>query len=82
MNAVSTTDDLPKTGLVRRSQFKATIPLGDSTIWRMLNDGRFPKPFMASKTLRLWRTEDLREWMRVGPDAWLAAHPVEGGAAE
>lgn len=76
MRDVSTTNDVPQGGLVRRSQFKEAIPLGDTTIWKMVKDGRFPQPLRVSPSLRLWRAEDIREWMRVGPDAWLAANPV------
>jgi predicted DNA-binding transcriptional regulator AlpA len=70
-------DGLPRiNGLVRLSQFREAVGFSDVTIYRMVKAGRFPQPFMASKTLRLWRTEDLREWMRVGPDEWKAAHPL------
>jgi predicted DNA-binding transcriptional regulator AlpA len=73
---ISTPKVLPETGLVRRSQFYPDIvPLSDVTIWRMVKDGRFPEPLRVSSRLRLWRVEDLREWLAIGPDAWLAAHP-------
>lgn len=73
---VSTTKELPTTGLVRRSQFKGIVPLSDVTIWKMVKDGRFPQPLKVSSRLRLWHVADLREWMRVGPDEWKAAHPL------
>ncbi|MEX3812128.1 helix-turn-helix transcriptional regulator [Paraburkholderia sp. BR13439] len=82
-NQISITKELPPTGLVRRSQFKGIVPVSDATIWRWVKDGRFPQPLRVSPRLRLWNVADLREWMRVGPDAWLAAHPqaAESGAA-
>ncbi|REG57613.1 CP4-57 regulatory protein AlpA [Paraburkholderia sp. BL6669N2] len=79
MNNNSTTKELPLTGLVRRAQFKGVIPLSDTTIWKMVKQGRFPQPLKVSPSLRLWNAPALHEWMRVGPDAWLAAHPIEGG---
>lgn len=76
MTQVSTTKELPSTGLVRLSQFKGIVSISSVTVWRLLNDGKFPAPLRVSTRLRLWRVEDIREWMRVGPDAWLVAHPV------
>ncbi|MFM0035953.1 helix-turn-helix transcriptional regulator [Paraburkholderia strydomiana] len=76
MSNVSTTKELPKSGLVRRSQFKGVIPLGDTSIWKMVREGRFPQPLRVSANLRLWRAEELHDWMRVGPDEWKAAHSL------
>ncbi|CAG9250025.1 helix-turn-helix transcriptional regulator [Paraburkholderia caribensis] len=68
---------LPQSGMLRLSQFSPQIiPLSSVTIWRMLNDGRFPEPLRVSTRLRLWHVEDLHEWMRVGPDEWQRLHPV------
>ena len=79
MTQVSITNELPTTGLVRLSQFKAIVNISHVTVWRLLNSGKFPAPLRVSQRLRLWRAEDVREWMRIGPDAWLAAHPVAEG---
>ncbi|MFM0695647.1 AlpA family phage regulatory protein [Paraburkholderia graminis] len=81
MSTLCTPNDLPKAGLVRRSQFKGVIPLGDTTIWKMVREGRFPQPIRVSANLRLWRAEELHEWMQVGPDAWQAANPVVARAS-
>ncbi|RZF31338.1 AlpA family phage regulatory protein [Paraburkholderia sp. UYCP14C] len=80
----ATDDVLPRgVALLRLSQFRKAIGMADTTVYRAVKAGRFPKPFITNPTLRLWKAEDIREWMRVGPDAWLAAHPVaaESGAA-
>jgi predicted DNA-binding transcriptional regulator AlpA len=77
---ISDTNELPQSGMVRRSQFKGIIPISDVTIWRLVKDGRFPQPLRVSPRLRLWNVADLREWMKIGPDAWMAAHPVESAA--
>lgn len=73
---ISDTNELPQNGMVRRSQFRGIIPLSDVTIWRLVKDGRFPQPLRVSPRLRLWNVADLREWMKIGPDAWMAAHPA------
>ncbi|WP_175774157.1 helix-turn-helix transcriptional regulator [Burkholderia anthina] len=80
-NAVSTTNEWPQSGLIRRSQFAPDLKISSVTVWRMLKDGRFPQPIHISSRLRLWRVEDLREWMKIGPDEWARLHPVGGAVA-
>lgn len=71
-------DGLPSRGsaLIRLSQFRDVVGFADATIYRMVKAGRFPKPFMSSRTLRLWKTEDVREFLRVGPERWQRLNPV------
>ncbi|MCA8304191.1 AlpA family transcriptional regulator [Burkholderia seminalis] len=78
MNSYSTTnkDGLPSAGLVRRAQFRELISVADTTLYRMIEEGRFPQPLRVSTRLRLWRVEDVREWLSVGPVEWKRQHPV------
>ncbi|WP_082727499.1 AlpA family transcriptional regulator [Burkholderia sp. MSMB2157WGS] len=77
----TTNDGMPSAGLVRRAQFRELITLADTTIYRMIEEGRFPDPLRVSTRLRLWRVEDIREWLRVGPVEWKRLHPVAASDA-
>ncbi|MEF9444003.1 AlpA family phage regulatory protein [Burkholderia sp. 1B3(2022)] len=80
-NSTTNKDGMPSAGLVRRAQFRELITLADTTIYRMIEEGRFPQPLRVSTRLRLWRVEDIREWLRVGPIEWKMLHPVEVSVA-
>ena len=69
----ATNDGLPKTGFVRIWQITgnpkadppipALIPVGNSTIYRMVREGRFPKPVKLAKMTTAWKVEEVREWL-------------------
>jgi predicted DNA-binding transcriptional regulator AlpA len=62
--------ELPKSGFVRVWQFlgdpKATppvpamLPMGRSTWWKGVREGRFPKPLKLGPRTTVWRVEDIR----------------------
>ena len=55
--------DFPKTGFVRLSSIVAPhgpIPVGKSTWWAGVKDGRFPKPVKLGPRITAWRVEDIR----------------------
>jgi hypothetical protein len=64
-------NSLPETGYLRLRQIvgdkKAKpplppiIPIGRSTWWDGVKDGRFPKPVKLSKRTTAWKVEDIRE---------------------
>ena len=64
-------NQLPETGYLRLSQIignsKATplipplIPVGKSTWWQGVKQGRYPKPIKISKRCTAWRVEDIRK---------------------
>ena len=61
---------LPQTGYVRLPQIignpkakppiPAVIPVGKSTWWQGVKDGRFPKPVKLGPRTTAWRVEDIR----------------------
>ena len=61
---------LPQTGYVRLPQIignpkakppiPAVIPVGKSTWWQGIKDGRFPKPVKLGPRTTAWRVEDIR----------------------
>ncbi|MGZ4993410.1 MAG: helix-turn-helix transcriptional regulator [Methylobacter sp.] len=61
---------LPQTGYVRlpsiignpkaEPPIPAVIPVGKSTWWQGVKDGRFPKPVKLGPRTTAWRVEDIR----------------------
>lgn len=55
---------LPQTGFLRQSQLiPVLVPVSNATLWRMVKDGRFPKPVKLSAKVTAWRAEDVRAWI-------------------
>ena len=55
---------LPATGYVRARQLLGNIlPIGRTTLWRMVQSGRFPAPVRLGPNITAWRVEDVRDWM-------------------
>lgn len=42
------------------------IPVSRSTLWRMVRQGRFPKPVKISQNKVLWRVADVKNWIDSG----------------
>jgi len=62
--------DLPESGFVRVRQIlgdpnayppiPAILPIGRSTWWKGVRDGRFPQPLKLGPRTTVWRVEDIR----------------------
>lgn len=37
--------------------------LGQSTIWRMVKQERFPRPVKLSERITAWRADDVKAWL-------------------
>ena len=48
---------------LRIKQVAAKIGLGQSTIYRMIVEGRFPKPFQLTTNRTAWLESDIDEWL-------------------
>lgn len=57
------TYQLPLTGFVRISDIIKLIPVGKSTWWAGVREGRFPQPVKLGPRTTAWRVEDIRAWM-------------------
>ena len=56
--------DIPTTGYLRQSQLVGPIlPIGATTLWRWVKEGKFPQPIKLSPRVTAWRAEDVRDWM-------------------
>ncbi len=54
------TSDLPTEGYVRIAQILKVIPIGRSTWWQGVKDGRFPQPVKIGPRTTVWNVEDIR----------------------
>lgn len=55
--------ELPNVGFLRLPSIIAPhgpIPVGKSTWWAGIKDGRFPKPVKLGPRITVWRAEDIR----------------------
>lgn len=61
--------ELPTTGFLRLPSIIAPqgpIPVGKSTWWAGVKDGRFPKPVKLGPRITVWRAEDIRALIATG----------------
>ncbi len=60
---LSDIETFPQTGFVRLRSILAPsgpIPVGKSSWWQGVRDGRFPKPVKIGPKTTAWRVEDIR----------------------
>ena len=55
---------LPQQGLVRLSDLMRFVPLGRTTIYKWVKQGKFPAPMKLSPTVVAWRCEDIHAWLK------------------
>ena len=53
-------NSLPETGFLRLPAILKIYPIGRSTWWQGVKDGRFPKPIKLGKRTTAWRVEDIK----------------------
>lgn len=69
---MSTTTNTPER-LLRLPQVLDLVPLGKSTIWKMVAEQRFPAPLKLSSRCTVWKERDVRDWI----DSLSATTPEE-----
>lgn len=58
---------LPEAGFLRLKQIvPALVPVGKSTWWAGVKDGRFPRAVKLSARVTVWRVEDIRALLARG----------------
>ncbi len=68
-------DSLPGSAHVRESQLVAKrgksstdcsplLPFSSATLWRMVKEGRFPRPIKLGARVTAWNVGQVREWLR------------------
>lgn len=61
--------ELPATGFLRLPSIiapRGPIPVGKSTWWAGVKDGRFPKSVKLGPRITVWRAEDIRTLIERG----------------
>lgn len=51
---------LPENRLLRLPEILRIFPIGRSTWWQGVKDGRFPKPIKLGPRTTAWKAEDIR----------------------
>ena len=60
MKTTTVSPQLPTTGYVRLPKVLEVFPVGRSTWWKGISEGRFPKPVKLGPRTSAWRVEDIR----------------------
>jgi predicted DNA-binding transcriptional regulator AlpA len=66
--------DIPETGFLRLPQVLSVIPLGKTSWWEGVKEGRFPKPVKLSPRCTAWRAEDIRNLIKSLSDQLQSNH--------
>ena len=61
--AIAPTTLQKKTTLLRKPAVLERVPVSDTTLWRRVKDGTFPKPVRISTNAVAWRSTDIDEWI-------------------
>ena len=49
---------------LRFKELRSRIPLGRTTIWKMMQEGRFPKSHRIGKAAAAWLESEVEEWIK------------------
>jgi prophage regulatory protein len=49
---------------IRFKELRQRIPLGRTTIWKMMREGRFPQSRKIGKMAAAWLESDVEDWMK------------------
>ena len=52
---------LPETGFVRLSTILQIFPIGKTSWWNGVKEGKFPKSVKLGQRTTVWRVEDIRD---------------------
>lgn len=52
---------LPETGFVRLPVILKIFPIGRSTWWQGVKDGKYPKPVKLGQRTTAWKVEDIKD---------------------
>ncbi len=62
-------DSLPDSAMIRAGQLitrpgrPGLLPFGNTTLWRQVKEGNFPKPVKLFRNVTAWKVGDVRAWM-------------------
>jgi predicted DNA-binding transcriptional regulator AlpA len=53
----------PLRGYIRQSRLLEFIPLSSATLWRFVNEGKFPRPIKLSERVTVWKVSEVKAWL-------------------
>ena len=60
LNMIDQQITLPETGFVRLPLILKLFPIGRSTWWQGVKDGKYPKPVKLGERTTAWRVKDIK----------------------
>ncbi|SWO60023.1 MULTISPECIES: helix-turn-helix transcriptional regulator [Klebsiella] len=57
-------DTLPESGYMRPAQVMRHFQISESTLWKWVKNGKFPKPDRLSDGVTRFDVAELREWVK------------------
>lgn len=64
---------------IRFRELRKLIPLGRTTIWRMMREGRFPQSRRIGKTAMAWLESEVEDWIKERAQAGGGANLLSKG---
>ena len=55
--------------LLRTREVLELVPVGRSTLWRLVQRSEFPRPIRIGPRAVGWRVSDIEEWLESWPEA-------------
>jgi prophage regulatory protein len=49
---------------IRFKELRQRVPLGRTTIWKMMREGRFPQSRRIGKMATAWLENEIEEWIK------------------
>ena len=57
-------NSIPENGYLRLDQILQVYPVGRTTWWTGVKNGRFPKPVKLSSNITAWRAKDIQKLIK------------------
>lgn len=54
---------LPPQGVSRAKQILQLIPIGKTSFYKLVKDGKFPQPIKLGANTTVWRNSDVLAWL-------------------
>jgi prophage regulatory protein len=49
---------------IRFKELRKLVPLGRTTIWKMMKEGRFPQSYRIGRAATAWLESEVEEWIK------------------
>jgi prophage regulatory protein len=49
---------------IRFKELRKLVPLGRTTIWKMMKEGRFPPSYRIGKAATAWLDSEVEDWIK------------------